>query len=315
MRLKKDKMTNNSMKINNDLSMLDLKGEVKCLTETTYNVVDKIGEIQSQDVQSKITTLFNEKGNKIERKYYWAYNNKEYKYTYEYDDKGYLIEEIYYQIFKSFTRFISKSIYKYDKKGNMIEFRKHQSGGWTDKVYTGDLYGEINIYHYNKKGKIILEESVDWNIEIGFIGYYTEKRGVERIKNTNEIYKFYLFKKYSYQYDDKGNKKEVFEYNTGGFLIGKQIFKYDDKGNMIEHETYIVKGSPMRLNGKSIFKYDEKGNVIEANYYCSDGSLFLKNTFKCDESGNDYDEIGNWIKKTIFNNGTLSIIEREITYY
>lgn len=46
-------------KIKNDLSELKLKGMVKSLTETNFNDVDELGEIQKTDFESKVITLFN----------------------------------------------------------------------------------------------------------------------------------------------------------------------------------------------------------------------------------------------------------------
>ena len=58
-------------------------------------------------------------------------------------------------------------------------------------------------------------------------------------------------------------------------------------------------------------KYDEKGNKIESNRYNSDGSLYIKWTYKY-----EFDKQGNWIKRIDFKDEIPEfILEREYEYY
>ena len=65
-----------TIKNKNDLSELKLIGKIKTFTESRFKAVDISGEIQNGNMQSKEIMLFNDKGNKIQRKFFqsrWQY--------------------------------------------------------------------------------------------------------------------------------------------------------------------------------------------------------------------------------------------------
>jgi len=243
---KKSKLLNK--KIKTDLTLLNLKGQIKSLTEIQFNNdTNKLGEIQNK-CSSKHIYLFNEsgylikdtlynlnktdgssiekriniydgRGNQIEGYEYYAENNGAIKEIYKYDDKGHQIEKDSYD---SDSNFMSKETYKYDNRGNQIE----------------------------------------WN--------YFDIDGS-------------LFNKDTYKYNDKRNKIEM-DWISKGKLYLKYTFKYDDKENLIEVDTYKPDGS---LRTKEISKYDEKGNEIELDRYKGDGNLETKFTCKLDYDAKD----------------------------
>ena len=126
----------------NDLTEENLKGKVKSIKETTYEAVDKFGQIEKGDVlvdSSAVYTddgrfkIYNEKGNKIEENYYNSNGSLIYKNTYKYDEKGNKIEEYHYD---EDGKFNYKTTYKYDEKGNTIEINNYNSDGRLDSKYT-----------------------------------------------------------------------------------------------------------------------------------------------------------------------------------
>jgi len=85
----------------------------------------------------------------------------------------------------------------------------------------------------------------------------------------------------------------------------KYTYKYDENGNKII-DSYNSDGN---LECRRIF--DKKENYIEYTTYNSDGSLDNNSTSKY-----DYDEKGNWIKMTSYEKGiAFSIKERKYEYY
>ena len=82
----------------NDLTKENLKGKVKSIKETTYEAVEKFGQIEKSDVlyDRSYFTIYNEKGNIIEKNHYEFDGRLGYKVTYKYDKKGNKIEENYY---------------------------------------------------------------------------------------------------------------------------------------------------------------------------------------------------------------------------
>lgn len=101
-------------------------------------------------------------------------------------------------------------------------------------------------------------------------------------------------------------------YNADGTLYNKFTYMYDDKGNKIQSNKYSSDGSLSLLFCKITYKYDENGNEIESNLYHSGDILDSKYTYKYDE----FDKTGNWTTKISFKDGKPeTIIERKIEYY
>ena len=44
--------------------------------------------------------------------------------------------------------------------------------------------------------------------------------------------------KYTYEYDEEGNKVEYIRYDSDGILTSKNNFRYDEKGNLAEVICY-----------------------------------------------------------------------------
>ena len=119
------------------------------------------------------------------------------KETYKYDDKGNLIEWYYYELHDGLA-----ATYKYDAKGNLIEEISYSHAGVGNTTYK-----------YDAKGNKIEENSY-------FIGL--------------------LDRKYTMKYDAKGNLIEGNSYEADGSLDYKYTFKYefDEKGNWIKRITF-----------------------------------------------------------------------------
>lgn len=149
-------------------------------------------------------------------------------------------------------------------------------------------------------------------------GYLTEKHE----QNSDGT----VASKSTYQFDDSGHLKVMNRYNFGGALTSKTSYKYDNKGNMIEQNTFKPDGS---LSSWSTRKYDDRGNEVERIWYRADGSILSKPAiWKYNDQGDiiegsggytyqfEYDEKGNWIKRTALKNGKPEVItDRVILYY
>ena len=127
----------------NDLTVLNLNGNVKSITYTTFEAIEKFGEITNGKMGYSSSSIFNNNGNEIEGNYYGADGSLENKNIYKYDDKGNKIERNYYKADGSLS---SKDIYKYDDKGNMLEVYSYEADGSLENK---------NIYKYDDKGNEI----------------------------------------------------------------------------------------------------------------------------------------------------------------
>ena len=92
----------------NDLTEENLKGKVKSIKETTYEAVDKFGQIEKGDIlvdSSAVYTddgrfkIYNEKGNKIEENWYDSDGSlyEKHTYKYEYDKNNNWTQRIQYK--------------------------------------------------------------------------------------------------------------------------------------------------------------------------------------------------------------------------
>jgi hypothetical protein len=103
------------------------------------------------------------------------------------------------------TSLNSKDIYKYDKKGNLVEWCSYKSESLLFSKYT---------YKYDNKGNLIEDN-------------FYNMQGMLKWKNL-------------YRYDKKGNmdKKTVYKYDS---VFSEYTFKYDSMGNMIQESQYMMK--------------------------------------------------------------------------
>ena len=76
-------------KMDNDLTRINIKGDVKQIIETSFDAKEAFGEPQKGDLTRKLITKCNEDGNMTENKLYYADGEIKwkYKYLYEYDKK------------------------------------------------------------------------------------------------------------------------------------------------------------------------------------------------------------------------------------
>ena len=108
------------------------KRQVKLVTYSEYDVIEKFGEIQKDQFKSKGMYKYDEKGILIEHSYYEPDLSIEWKriYIYKYDDKGNRIEESSYEADGSLEWQYTYKYDKYDIEGNWLsktEFWKHET--------------------------------------------------------------------------------------------------------------------------------------------------------------------------------------------
>ena len=135
-------------------------------------------------------------------------------------------------------------------------------------------------------------------------------------------------------HDDRGNVTLTRRYNYGDKLSSTYIKKYDEKNNLIVIKEY---GSEGNMRSRTVKTYDEQGNEIHTKRFDSQNRELFSTKYLYDERGNykeiqrfdnkgnnvgetdyttEYDEYGNWIRKTRYEEGLIGfIIERSIEYF
>lgn len=212
----------------------------------------------------------------------------------------------------------------YDKNGKIIENGRYEKDG---SLYEKTFY-ERNENGDSQKGlkKNSSEElKSQWTYEYDVSNNLTKVRtyNSENIltntqsnkldKNGNNIEMLLIdhsrnsIWKYTYVYNDLGEKIEQFRYKPDGILKDRRTYKYNNKGDEFEQYKFNADGSYTKF----VSEYDEMNNLIIQNWFNEKDEPTHQTSFEY-----VYDKIGNWITKKRSSNGVLSMVwERQIKYY
>lgn len=97
------------------------------------------------------------------------------------------------------------------------------------------------------------------------------------------------FEHYKILFNNKGNVKIRYTYDSEGKTIEKYTSIYDDNDWLIESQKHTNRYTTFgNLDYKWIYKYDEKGNQIESSKFNYDGQLDMMEKHKNDSNGNAF---------------------------
>lgn len=237
-----------------------------------------------------------------------------------YDEKGNLITEISYYPDGSI---IQQLEYSYDEKGNLKEETLEEEGsevaerkthdylenGKKHKTYVHYLDGSYDTieYIYDDKGRLISKITTDSEGEVDQRKEY-KFQDDKLLKETEYDHEDNITDELTYNYDDKGNLKEMTHYDGIEKISVKTLHEYDEKGRRIESIIYNNKGKPVEKHG---FSYDEEDRVIEA----TEETAYENNTttMQYDAKGNIIEqkevnedgEINHFVERTFDENNNL----------
>ncbi len=301
------------------VSQLGMIGSIKSITDSSFLLVEKFGELEKGSIQYIITYNYDSVGNNIEYYALGECNGKS-----RYDINGNLVEKTFGKNEKVYTKWL----YKKELKGNTIEEENFDGTG--KRTSTG-------IILYNSKGLKIEENyfKIDGSIE-GKIKYTYDE------KNNNIGVKLYngdgsLWSSVKYVYDENNNlieynkyhkndeipkEKFAFTYDSNKNILTIQRekgnnnsseFIYNNKNLLIESNSKIFRHG-LDIIQKVIYEYDSLNRTSKTVEYLPDGTINEQSTFSFTY---DNDKMGNWIKISIYNSSgkSVSTIERKIAYY
>ena len=263
------------------------KGDLIYISITTYG--------------NKISTTkkYDERGNLISATTKYSDERRD-SYEYSYDDMGNKIKEEWESSDYSFDRYCI--YYDYDKKGNKVK----------EQLAIEGLNSIVTTFEYSEHGNKIKELQYEENGFNGVCIYqhnFNEKGNLTEEnyyshKNNTHIEKGLLGKKTAYEYDGNANLISKIYYNIeDGFEIifdHLVTYIYDNKQNKISEIKSDVNN---KIVDRFDYKYDYMGNMIDG--------LVDNEPIKL-----EYDNYGNWIKKTEYlSKKPRHIIERKIEYY
>ena len=251
----------------NNRAKNDLNGKIKSVKESYYRAANTKGDFKLRSINE---STFNKEGNKTAYIQYTSEGDIISKQLYTYDDKNNLIEDNSYG---SYGELSTKTTYTYDSKGNRVEEILFEDGfpPLKELYKYDDSVNMIEKKQYNPEG-------ICWN-------------------------------KIVYSYDETGKMVEENRLGPDDAHIEKKLYKYDDNGNVIEVQSLSSLNSSH--NYKTLSMYDNKNNLIEYSYLQDGSSAPFKTTYSY-----EFDEPGNWIMSTEFKDGIpQNKTEREIEYF
>ena len=268
------------IKTKSDLANQNIKGKVKCITETTYYYKRPKYRTKGDSIWWKDITYYNPAGN-YEYKEQYMGKVLSNKYKYIYDGYNNLIHEWDLVIPKVDTLKPGDSIvgnnyvykYKYDSKGNVL-------------VKTASIYAWLSDGTHRIKYEMKYDDAGNMKQQKRYWGRDSS------LQNT-----------FTFKYDGDGNMTEEYCYDKKGQLSYIDRQQYDSKGHMTYQLMYNNHDSLLRK--EEGVHYDDNGNNI--GNYPSEWYEYP-----------NVDTQGNWL--TMYLRDNISIIprqrhERTIEYY
>lgn len=323
-----------------DLSNMKLNGKVKSINISYSEGIEESGDIiktKEKKIEMDIYT-----GSNI----YGIYNGT-------FNKDGMFIETISHSILCDSTS-LTKSTYKYDEKGNLINRKSEEL---VDSIKKNDSLNKI----YNEENKLIEDNyssvSNTKNINIKTTYKYDIKglkiedavkfittnnnSGIILVNSTS----FSLFKYNS----DQLLKEKIENYNINTVYsngepdylntfenVSKTTYEYNDKKELISEVTWYksVNGDYI-IDTENKYNYDKQGNISYKTSKWAYDNFTNKSTYIYNEKGleinetnyskadsqtytykYEYDKMDNWIRMIEFkNNKIYVIVDRAIIYY
>lgn len=235
----------------NDLLEAGLFGRVKSVKVEEAAISWKSGKYEERGKTLQYTTIFNEKGNKIEFiRHSFIDGSIQMKESYKRDMMDKLTQVIEYD---HKGRIQSKVTIVYDVKGQATEEAKYNADGSLNSRFT---------FAYDSMGNIIKE--IAYNADGSFNSQST----------------------YSLVYDAKGNLIETTAYKMGNSPTFKIQSKFSDAGKVTERIEYIY-DTDGNLESEAEVNFDSMGN--KAEYVEYNENEFPKRssfTYEFDKTGN-----------------------------
>ena len=108
----------------------------------------------------------------------------------------------------------------------------------------------------NHKGKITRKYTYEYDDQGNKTVYTYYKKGGEKIRNISK-----------YKYDSDKHVVEIASFNSKGKMHSRKTIKYDSKGRNIENSTYNSKNI---IAWKYVYTYNDKGELISQITYKKD---------------------------------------------
>ena len=270
----------------NIYSQMELRGNVKSVTESDYRTKNTPAGIERGEMLSKYKFLFSPDRKLMEEIQYNSDGKLIWQSVYKWDTDGKLTEKVTYL---DSVAIKNKIVYHYDNLRNLTE---EISYDYKDSVEYRITY-KYDGNGFNTEKLIYRPAEKNWNIAID----YNEDKKIEKTSfysvTEPQVTRFF------YKYDIAGNSVEEVYIRHDGSRGSRNITIYDEAGRKAGYEMY---GSDDSLIYKSVYKFDEYGKLVERMGGSSKSAISVEEKFKYDSNGNLIESVnysGPIISKTI----------------
>lgn len=235
-------------------------------------------------------------GNRIIWKIFKGNGYQEWEYISEYDNTGNLLEINDFHWGKLEVR----HTYRYDENNKCSMESDYDPDG---------KLREKKLHKYDDEGNRI--ETIDFNGSGSFNARHTYAYNQWHNVIDEREYKIDGADRHTKilkEWDNQDNLIELKQYDEDGKLV--YVGKFDKYGNHLADITYGPDGH-IREKVTAEYKYDAYGNETEELLKLAERVPAIKSVYKY-----EYDYMGNWIKKTVYEDGDpVRLTERDLEYY
>lgn len=238
---------------------------------------------------------FNEKGMKVLETWYDSTGNMQRKVEIEYRDGTKPAKRI---LSKTAKKEQSRTIWKYNEEGHPVERILKGKGGGTKwkTVNEFDSAGrKIHTVRRSPEGDKIQETELERNEK----GWVTEER---RYNSAGS-----LERRTKYVRDEEGRVARETDYDDSGTEVGRFTFVYNEDGERTQVKKFGGSGDLQRWRD---YEYNDHGHMTKEVHKNPKGGTKEEFTYRY-----EYDDKGNWTRRTTLRNGKPHrITERSYSY-
>ena len=224
-----------------------LYGQVKSVTISSYDIVNKFGKNEKGELKDRETYIFNSAGD-VEQ----CLKYGEYVLKYHYNTGGVEIHKY------SFGELVTCTANKYDENGRVVESAVYDGEGALQTMTFNEYDSEDNLIEeieYDSSGKVtaITCYGYDEQGNCTSIEMYDSYDSLEQEETI-------IWIRQSFTYDSAGNIAECLI--SSGSVHSLCLSHYDANGNLVEWECR--KSLDDSLEFKNVLSYDESGDNLES---------------------------------------------------
>jgi YD repeat-containing protein len=286
-----------------DIEELGLNGTVEKLKERTYEAIMKGSKItkgkqlyRKSDFDFDNDIKFNQIGNILERITYYSKDTIYYKSFYKYDKYDKLE--------------ISTSYHSNEYKNKIRPYSSIYMGKDNEDDYSHSQDNKTS-YIYDRKKRLIRTESNNPPGTNPSQKKYKYNKKNELTSVTTYSGENYFNNRFEYKYNLNGNKNICYHYSLStDKLWRKYTYVYDEFGNKIEQIDYDRNDS---LDGNFKYYFDKNSNLIREKSFWDNGDEIIYSNINYEY---ELDENKNWIQMIKYEDGIPTMLtKREIEYY